>query len=96
MLSDVATMQPIMTSSPKFLVCWIVSMALVSDAPQQIAIGDLRMTVNFGAGERIHVENSYKYSTEEIEGVATAAGLRLERTWFDSNRRFCDALLAPV
>jgi uncharacterized SAM-dependent methyltransferase len=63
---------------------------------QSVAIGDLGLRVELAAGELIHVENSYKYSPEEIEVLARGAGLRLERRWVDSGGRFTSVLLAPA
>ncbi len=45
-------------------------------------------------GETIHVENSYKYSAEEIDTLARAAGWRIEARWRDARERFADVLFA--
>jgi uncharacterized SAM-dependent methyltransferase len=42
----------------------------------------------FGAGETIHTENSYKYSLEEFDALAGRAGYRARRVWTDDNRLF--------
>lgn len=55
---------------------------------QRVRIDDLKLDVRFAKGERIHIEDSYKYSFEEITELADAAGLRLERLWLDTNRQF--------
>jgi dimethylhistidine N-methyltransferase len=39
-------------------------------------------------GESIHTENSYKYSESEWRALGAAAGLRLNRVWFDTQRWF--------
>ncbi|MEM7233487.1 MAG: L-histidine N(alpha)-methyltransferase, partial [Planctomycetota bacterium] len=65
-----------------------VEMHLVSESEQSIAIDDLNLEVNFREGETIHTENSYKYSLEEIETLATRGGFEIEKQWFDSQERF--------
>jgi L-histidine N-alpha-methyltransferase len=71
-----------------------IEIHLVSDTAQRVAIDHLAMEVAFAAGEGIHTEDSYKYSAEEIDALAAAAGLRRERSWLDAERRFCLALFA--
>ncbi len=56
---------------------------------------DLTLEVRSRDGETIHTENAYKYSLEEIDALARAAGLRLVRRWLDSANRFSLNLLAP-
>lgn len=73
-----------------------IEMCLDSTTRQQVAIGRLELVVSFEAGEPIHTENSYKYSPAEIEELACGAGLRLERQWFDPERRFSENLFAIV
>jgi L-histidine Nalpha-methyltransferase len=46
------------------------------------------LTVGFRAGERIHTENSYKYTMEMIEGMLCVSGFKLQRTWFDKQNWF--------
>ena len=72
-----------------------IEMYLDSNCAQQVAIDRLGLQVPFAAGESVHTENSYKYSPAEIEELARAAGLRLERQWLDAERRFSENLLAP-
>jgi uncharacterized SAM-dependent methyltransferase len=73
-----------------------IEMYLVSARAQLISIDRLGLEVPFEAGEMIHTENSYKYSVGEIEVLAGAAGLRVERQWLDAERRFSLNLLAPA
>ena len=49
----------------------------------------------FHKGERIHTENSYKYSREEIDELADRAGFETARLWTDENRHFFVVLLRP-
>jgi L-histidine Nalpha-methyltransferase len=73
-----------------------VEMYLDSLCAQRVAIDRLGMEVSFDRDEAIHTENSYKYSPAEINALAAITGLRLDRQWFDSQRRFSTNLLAPA
>ncbi len=42
----------------------------------------------FGAGETIHTENSYKYDIAEFQALARAAGFRAQQCWTDDDRLF--------
>jgi L-histidine N-alpha-methyltransferase len=73
-----------------------VEMGVRSRRAQTVQIGALSMCVDLRAGERIHVENSYKYSPEEIDRLVEWAGLRVQQRWSDSGGRFANVLLAPT
>ena len=49
----------------------------------------------FAAGERIHTENSYKYTPDAIEGLLAAAGLRCTHRWLDPQGWFAVLLARP-
>jgi len=70
-------------------------MYLVSTRRQRVRIAGIHLDVEFDAGEALHTENSYKYSSTEIDALANAAGLRRERQWQDSGGRFSLNLFAP-
>ena len=72
-----------------------VEMYLVSTRAQEVPVRALGRTYAFAAGEALHTENSYKYSPEEIDAVARAAGLSVEARWLDREGRFCECLLKP-
>jgi uncharacterized SAM-dependent methyltransferase len=42
----------------------------------------------FAAGERIHTENSYKWSVPRFEELLAAAGFAVPRVWTDAGARF--------
>jgi len=50
-------------------------------------------TFAFGAGERMHTENSCKYSVAEFQRLAQAAGFRPGQVWIDDDRLFAVHLL---
>jgi L-histidine N-alpha-methyltransferase len=72
-----------------------VEMYLVSDRKQRVAVDDLALEISFADGEAIHTESSYKYSSAEIETLATEAGMRRQHSWFDSEHRFNLNLFGP-
>lgn len=47
----------------------------------------------FAAGERLHTENSCKYSVTEFQRLAQSAGFRAERVWVDPDHLFSLHLL---
>jgi L-histidine Nalpha-methyltransferase len=65
-----------------------VEIHLESTVAQTVPIAALDLAVPFAAGERIHTENSYKYSPAEIEETAAAAGLRVREQWLDRKGQF--------
>ncbi|HEX7969625.1 MAG TPA: L-histidine N(alpha)-methyltransferase, partial [Stellaceae bacterium] len=50
--------------------------------------------IRFAAGERIHTEDSCKYTVEEFRRLAARAGFRPERHWTDVDALFSVHLLA--
>ena len=73
-----------------------IEMHIESLVDQTVRIAKLGLVVPFRAGETIHTESAYKYSAGEIDGLAQAAGLRVERRWTDELGRFSANLMAPV
>ncbi|HKF23630.1 MAG TPA: L-histidine N(alpha)-methyltransferase [Candidatus Angelobacter sp.] len=69
-----------------------VEMHLESLREQAIWIQDLGRCFYFARGERIHTENSYKFSPPGIASLLEHSGLRLERTWTDSQGWFSEIL----
>lgn len=61
---------------------------LESERDQTVTLADLNLTVRFAEGERIHTENSYKYTLAMIEQMLCVSGFRLEKTWFDQQKWF--------
>lgn len=58
-----------------------VEMHLVSRRAQEIRLGPQRLRL--ADGESIHTENSYKYTVEEFQALAGAAGFRAAGCWTD-------------
>ncbi len=70
-----------------------VEMHLVSKCSQMVTIAG--RTMQFARGERIHTENSHKYTIEGFDELAGAAGWLPVFTWLDQDRlfsvRYCKA-----
>ncbi len=65
-----------------------MEMYLGSACAQSVAVTALDFRVEFAAGERIHTENSYKYTDAMIADILTRSGFELEETWTDAQRWF--------
>jgi len=61
---------------------------LESMRPQAVTLGTMDLIVKFAAGERIHTENSYKYTEQMVETMLCVSGFRLEKTWYDRRKWF--------
>ncbi|MBZ5573730.1 MAG: L-histidine N(alpha)-methyltransferase [Acidobacteriia bacterium] len=61
---------------------------LESSRPQTVTLGLLSLRVKFANGERIHTENSYKYTLSMVRNMLEPAGFALDRTWFDERKWF--------
>lgn len=71
-----------------------IEMHLVATAPQRVHIDG--RSFEFQAGESIHTENSYKYSIEEFQTLATHAGLASIGVWQDDDALFSIHCLRPI
>jgi dimethylhistidine N-methyltransferase len=69
-----------------------VEVYLESLRAQSVDIRALDMQIQLGAGERIHVENAYKYDSETLRSLGRETGFELERTWLDQRKRFSSNL----
>ena len=63
-----------------------IEMHLESLADQSVQLGGT--VISFRKGETIHTENSYKYSIEEVEALAAAAGFQTAHIWTDPRDLF--------
>jgi L-histidine Nalpha-methyltransferase len=68
-----------------------MEMYLVSLAEQIVRVAG--RAFSFAMGERIHTENSHKYSVEEFQALARAGGWRPVKAWADTDRLFSLHLL---
>ena len=68
--------------------CSRMEMSLESVRAQQVFLPLLEVDVEFAAGERVHTENSYKYTMEMIETILRESGFKLEQSWQDRQKWF--------
>lgn len=61
---------------------------LESTRAQVVSLRRMNSTVKFAAGERIHTENSYKYTLRMVEQMLCVSGFTLEKTWYDRRQWF--------
>jgi L-histidine Nalpha-methyltransferase len=69
-----------------------IEMHLESECRQTVKVDALNVELDFYQGERIHTENSYKYTIESLEELLRRAGFTLEHTWTDSRGWFAVSL----
>ena len=72
-----------------------IEMHLISTCEQEIYIADLNSSYHFNKNERIHTENSYKFSLSDIDNLADQVGIKVFRQWFDSKKDFNLTLFKP-
>jgi L-histidine Nalpha-methyltransferase len=65
---------------------------LESNCRQSVRVDALDTTLRFYQGERIHTENSYKYTIECLEDLLQRGGFNVENTWTDSHCWFAVSL----
>ncbi len=73
-----------------------VEVYLESLRSQSVTISSLGMTVDFAAGEWMHMEHSYKFDVEGLSRMGSQSGFGLEKTWLDSEGRFSSNLFRAV
>jgi len=69
-----------------------IEMHLESLADQTVYVRDLEERFHFSRGERIHTENSYKFTGESIRRILRQSGLTPDKTWSDAKDWFAVAL----
>jgi dimethylhistidine N-methyltransferase len=65
-----------------------IEMYLISLAEQTVHIAALDLDINFREGERIHTENSHKFTPHMVEHLLNDAGVQLHRSWCDRDNLF--------
>lgn len=73
-----------------------IEMYLLSMCNQSVAIKQLGKEFAFRRGERIHTENSYKFSLNQINSLATQCSLLVLRNYIDDNNLYCLSQLGSV
>jgi dimethylhistidine N-methyltransferase len=65
-----------------------IEMYLVSMTDQEVRMRRLGMRVRFAAGERIHTENSHKYTPAGVRRMLRDAAFKPRHTWTDERNWF--------
>lgn len=63
-----------------------IEMYVVSNRAQTVTIE--KQPFLFAKGERIHLENSYKYEANDFVALCALEGLKLQKTWTNEAKRF--------
>jgi L-histidine Nalpha-methyltransferase len=69
-----------------------VEIYLESLRAQTVEVRGLELSLSFNAGERIHMENAYKFDPEGLRTLGNKSGFDLQRTWLDKRNRFSSNL----
>lgn len=69
-----------------------MEMHLESLCEQEVRIDALQMQIRFRAGERIHTENSYKFTQERVDWLLQESGFERVETWSDPQGLFSEHL----
>jgi len=65
-----------------------VEMHIESTTDQYVRINGIEQTISFKKGERIHTENSYKFTDEMIANLISGSGLVQLQNWTDEKNYF--------
>jgi L-histidine Nalpha-methyltransferase len=68
--------------------CSRMEIFLESRREQSAFVPALDLDLTFAPGERIHTENSYKYTDAMIDSILRESGFALEHTWSDRKKWF--------
>ncbi|HXJ22882.1 MAG TPA: L-histidine N(alpha)-methyltransferase [Polyangia bacterium] len=73
-----------------------IEIFLESSRAQRIAVPALGAEIDFAAGERIHLESSYKLTAAAMNRLLARAGFETQEAWTDVRRWFGVTLARPV
>jgi L-histidine N-alpha-methyltransferase len=73
-----------------------MEMHIVSLEDQSVFIKGINETISFKKGETIHTENSYKFTDEMINYLASSGGLKVQKTWKDDKNYFALCLMGKI
>ena len=74
----------------------LVLMRERTDGPPELLMTERTGQMAFAAGERVHTENSHKYSPEDLDALATETGFACTRRWTDEAGRFSSNLFVAL
>jgi uncharacterized SAM-dependent methyltransferase len=70
-----------------------IEMHLVSQTDHRVRLEGLQASIDFGAGETIHTESSYKFDADSVVSLARDAGFEVQHRWCDARGYFAESLL---
>ncbi len=73
-----------------------IEMHLCSTRAQTVKFPNAGLHVSLAAGETIHTENSYKFTSAAIQSLLQQAGFSAVQTWHDANAWFAVTLAAAI
>ena len=73
-----------------------IEMRLISRCVQRIYVAGLEEVFNFGEGEFIHTENSYKYTLKGFSSLCKMAGMKMAECYLDERGWFAVGLLCKA
>ena len=71
-----------------------IEMHLISKVNQSVRIDKLKKSYEFAADEHIHTENSYKYTVDKIQQIASKLGFRVLQNFLDDKGWYNLAILS--
>ena len=73
-----------------------MEMHLLSKLDQHVKIRGIGETFFFKKNERIHTENSYKYTLRQISILAEDSGFKVKKDFIDKKKWYDLALFSPI
>ena len=73
-----------------------IEIYLESEAEQTVSIPALKKQITIARGERIHTENSYKYTQAGVHKMLAEAGFNHEESWTDDRKWYSVHLARAV
>jgi L-histidine Nalpha-methyltransferase len=70
-----------------------IEMNLISKIPQEVYVDRVKKSFSFSENERIHTENSYKYTLQQVRELVEHSGFRIAENFLDNQNWYSVALM---
>ena len=70
-----------------------IEMNLISKTTHEVYVNSLRRSFSFIVNERIHTENSYKFTLEAMRNIIERSGFRIAENFLDHDYLYCVSLM---
>lgn len=70
-----------------------IEMNLISKIKHEVLVTKLRRSFAFSENERIHTENSYKFTLAQMKDMVEHSGFRIARRYLDEDNLYCVGLM---